>query len=457
MSIFRATLDSIAHQLGYHAVTSRGKRTESTPTNKSEDNILTVPNRRKLLATANDANRNFVLAAWLIRKHLSYVTEFHFQSKTGDKALDNEVEAAMSEWSDSCDVTGRHSLADFMYLWEGRNVVDGDCGILKTSTGKLQAIEGDRIAKKDGAPKEVNDFGLVLSDVGAPISYSVCRRDGGMMYFDRLIPAKDMVLDGYFQRFDQLRGISPLSTALNNAIDLYEAFDCQLIKAKMHAMFGVAIYSDAASPSGFSSENAGTDGKPDYDFELRPGLKLQLDPGDKIETIESRTPSTEFREYSLLVIRLILLALDLPYSFFDSMGASYSAKRGDLQDYQKATAKHKRRIKRCLDNITAWQLDRMISDRRIVLPRSVSGVKWEWRPAGVPWIDPEKEANGHALQVANGFTSPQRVCKSRGEDFFEILDEIEAAQKEIKTRGIEIQLGKSGPIIGETDVQASTI
>jgi capsid protein len=453
VSFAKRITDSIAHRFGYHAIAARGKRTESTATFKSEDDILTVSNRRKLLATANDANRNFVLAAWLIRKHLSYVTEFHFQAKTGDKTLDNEVEAAFGEWAEACDVTGRHSLADMIYMWEGRNVVDGDCGLLKTTSGLLQAIEGDRIAKKDGAPETVNDYGLVLDPVGRALAYSVCRRDGNMLYFDRMVNADSMIFDGFYQRFDQIRGISPLSTALNQAIDLYENFDYNLIKTKMHAMFGVAIYSDATGGSGFGETNSGSDSAPDYDFDLRPGLKLQLDPGDKLEVIESRNPSNEFREYSLLMIRLIMLALDIPYSFFDSMGASYSAKRGDLQDYTKATAKHKRRIKRALDNIAQWQIGRM----NFRLPRGIDGLKFEWRPAGTPWIDPEKEANGSALQVANGFTSPQRVCKSRGEDFFEILDEIELAQNEIKRRGIEVQLGKSGPIIGENDAQNSTI
>jgi hypothetical protein len=40
--------------------------------------------RRKLISAGRDIHRNFSLAAWMLRKHLDYVSSFTFQCRSGN-------------------------------------------------------------------------------------------------------------------------------------------------------------------------------------------------------------------------------------------------------------------------------------------------------------------------------------------------------------------------------------
>src|SRR5947199_2154494 len=74
--------------VGYDAVKHKGRR--STPGGRvlSEDQELRQLPRRNLTTAIRDLNRNFSIAAWMIRRHLDYVSTFHFRPKTGNPELD---------------------------------------------------------------------------------------------------------------------------------------------------------------------------------------------------------------------------------------------------------------------------------------------------------------------------------------------------------------------------------
>ena len=456
-------------QLGYNAVKHNPSRARPKNSIRSEDEELNRRERQLLIATTRDQLRNVALVSWMFRKHLDYVSQFNYHASTGDQQLDADLELLWKEYSlkDNCDIAGRHPLSRMIRIFEACKVTDGDAGLIKINNGMLQGVEGSRIAKPYGAYSKnvsnisnINDQGLVLNKEGRVLKYSIVDIKNGQKRFSRLISAKNMLFDGYFVRFNQTRGVSPLASALNLFQDLYESWEYQLIKSKMHAMFGVAIYSDPAKTidSGFDSvaQATGQTGTSQtvanrcYEFELKPGLKLELDQGDKIETIESKTPSAEFKDYTELMVRIGMLSLDIPYSFYDSRQSSFSAMKQDRVEYETSAKVKQESNHDVLMQIGKWKHNDWFNKGLIkVDPRKI---KFEFRAAGRPWLEELKEINAAMLRIDSGLSSRQRECKKRGEDFFEIMKELKKEKEIIKKSGVNIVSGMPGqPTIEERD------
>ena len=197
---------------------------------------------------------------------------------------------------------------------EARRVIDGDMGFLKIAPpfpsndrGKLQAIEGDRVKTptqdlpRGFDPKQWTN-GVKLSTSGAAQAYAIHKRVGSGMKLDRIVPARNICWHGFYDRFDQARGISPVTAALNSLQDVYEGFDYALAKVKISQMFGLVFYRDAIDAvDGVGTGTTPTidtdgDGEADSGYEVdfgRGPVQIDLEPGDKAEFLEAKTPATE--------------------------------------------------------------------------------------------------------------------------------------------------------------------
>jgi capsid protein len=261
-----------------------------------------------------------------------------------------------------------------------------------------------------------------------------------------------MIPLGYYDRFDQVRGISPLTSAINKIQDLEESIDAVLIKEKMHAMLGIAITRDVQGANDGWANTDRTTGNTagsgtannDYDFEIRNGMKLEMNPGDRIDVIESKTPSNESQSFMALMIQIAMLAVDIPVSFFDSRKSSYIAKRADILDYQNSIRHKQEGMIQLLNTWTEWKLRSFIDQDLIEPIKDINLYKWEWIPRGAPVLDSQRENAADLQAISGGLTSPQRVAKERGVDAMEILDEIAEYQSAARSKEVQIQLGDPG-------------
>jgi len=452
-------LDNSNHlitKFGYNAVEHNPSRKRPRTSIKSEEEELKPYARQKLVATTKDQIRNITLVSWMVRKHLDYVTQFSFHPMTGDEKLNDTLDWLWLNWGrkDNCDIAGRHSIKRMVRLFEASKVTDGDSGLYKLSSGMLQGIEGSSIAKPYNSKftKNVNENGLVINRYGRVSGYAVTREEKARTLLDKIVPAKSMIFDGYFTRFNQTRGVSPLTSAINLYQDLVESWEYQLIKAKMHAMFGVAIHSDSSQTeaSGFdeldiSTGNAGTSATVSnggYKFDLKPGLKLELEQGDKIDTIESKTPSAEFRDYTELMVRIGLLALDIPYSFYDSRQASYSAMKQDRVEYETSSRTKKESNHDVYMQIGEWKIQQWRDEG--LLNGAPDVIKFAFRAAGRPWIEEVKEIDAAIKRIDSGLSSRTREAIIHGDSFKEILAELEEEKNMIQKSGVNIVSGMPG-------------
>lgn len=453
---------------GYDAVRGKGKRQPPSSRVLSEDQELRQMQRRLMTTSTRDLQRNFAIAAWAIRKHIDFLTSFTFQSKTQNKLLDEAIEAFIAWWSKplNFDAAGRHGLRRFLRLVEARRTLDGDVLVNRLADGRVQGIEGDRVQTDGGTPyaalgidatKVVN--GVFLNDNGRAISYMVFRRpfNNTGLVWDRAVSATYSDLVGYYDRFDQVRGISPLAPGINTLRDVYENFDYALAKSKVAQLFALAIYRENSDEMGIPGEYPtaapvapaataeGGDCPPTgkeqkgYDIDFGKGpMVLDLDPGDRAELLMDQTPSTQFQAFTQSMIMVAIKALDIPFSFYDEAHTNWVGQRQANSQYMLSATAKRADLVDLLDKITQWRLGLAVMDGDLKLPKGmkVADLNWEWVPAGTPPVDPVKEITADVAEINAGLSSPQRKCRERGDDFFQVIDERAVAEKYARGKGV---------------------
>lgn len=448
---------------GYDGAQESKRRRRPATRLVSEDDLLPASQRNRLVSSTQDIRRNFTIAGFAIRKHLDYVASFTFQSRNGNEKLDRRVEELIRWYSRpaNCDTSGRHSLGRLVRLAEECALLDGDVFAMKMSTGHIQPIEGDRVRTPQGGlppGMRTDEFvhGVQRDAKGKPRAYIICKRDtrgGGGFRFERIVKAGHLTQHGYFDRFDQIRGISPLAAAINAFRDLYEGFDYALAKMKVAQLFGLTFYREAAEGLTPDDDVVGTpdaSGKEREPYEVDFGkgpFILDLEEGDKAAFLENKTPSTEFTAFAQIAIAAALKGLDIPYSFYDESFTNYSGSRQALLMYEQSAAEKRKNLGIWLDSITAWRLGLMIADGELELPRGMllGDLLWEWIPIGIPWIDPYKEVRADVEALKAKLTSRRRILRRRGQDFDEVLRELAEEDKAMEKAGLTTPAADAPP------------
>lgn len=421
---------------GYDALDAgHSKRKQHSALIKHEDESLKGRHRRTLQNGTSYLYRNFPLIAWAVRKHLDFVTQFTFQVRTGDEEFDAEVEALMKEFSLPfiCDSAARMNLNQILRTLECRRLLDGDCFLLLRNNGQLAAIEGDRIQDPtENAVVDENWFnGCNVDSWGKPRKWCLHNRKSSGGYEQaRFIAANNLVQHAAFDRFDQVRGVSPMVAATNSFTDVYEGIDFSLAKLKVEQFFALMIRSSNTSGTGDFTRTG--DGLYEVDFGKGP-VHLELDNDDTAEFLKSDNPGANTREFLELVMTLAIKCLDLPIIFTDEGNANFSSSRAAWLLYERSlTAKHETMLE-TLRRITVWKLRQWVMTDRLSLPADVEtiyDISYEWIPVGLEWNDPAKEIDAKIRSIRAGLTTPQRVTRDTGNgDYFDNVKQIELARK----------------------------
>ena len=170
-----------------------------------------------------------------------------------------------------------------------------------------------------------------------------------------------------------------------------------------------------------------------------------MEPGDRAEFLESRQPSSEFQDFTQLVVQVALKALDIPFSFYDEAHTNFFGSRAAWLHYERSCKDKRDDQIEMRRNFTNWKLAGWIRDGRLVLPSGmrVVDVRTEWVPRGMPWWDPAKEINGNVQAIKAGLDSPQRICRATGTDFFDNVDQIAKANAYARDKGVQLEYAMS--------------
>lgn len=426
----------------YNAANDSHRRQRVPARPQMEDELLTRQQRAKLGENARDQVRNYAVAAWAVRCHLNYICAHRANFATPDAGFNRDLKQwlAIRMRADRFDTSKRFPGSRFIRLLEAQRVVCGDVLVVRNQDGGLQGIEYDRVFNSLDATRITLSNGqrwiggVKVTKSLEHLAYSVhSRKTGGAFEFEREVPARDAMLFGYFDRFDQIRGVSPLAPGLNALRDVAEAQIYALAKAKISQFF--ALVTNRASDDEDDAEP--------LDVDLGGGpVQLDLNHGDEASFLESATPSTQFQDFTKTVLQLALRALDIPISFFNESETNFFGSRGAWIHYQNAAHDKREGVRELLAWWSAWAILRAIRDGEIVLPRRVTVdqvlASLEWIPAASAWWNPTTELQGQLWAIGAALDNPQRLCRENGTDVFQNIDALAEVLAYAKEKGVPI-------------------
>lgn len=443
----------------YNSLKSGDRKPLRTKTGTSEMH-LGQSARKGAIGNTRDLRRNFAVAAWGIRKHLDYVSDFRFKSMGDDDQLKKYLTTKFTEWSNKSnfDQSGRFNLNKAVRLMEASRTVDGDVFAYKLRNGRVQLIEADRVKNmpKEGETTPKNKSwvqGLLINDATQKVEkIRVGKRDkNGSVSFLADVNKRDMLHLAYVERIDQWRGISPILSAMSIFQDQAEASEYALAKLKISQLFGIAFHRDGTESLGDMTNNGTSlsdivdpaDVNPaGYDVNLGKGpFQLDLDPGDKVDLLESQNPSTQAQGYMLMMIEMALKCLDFPVSFYDESRANFAGAVKADQSYEKSTKSKKAEIREFLESWFMWKIDWAILNGDSYLAEQKKNISFEFVSAGLPWFDNLKESKAVKEKLSMGLTNPQSVAKQLGVDYEENIKEIAEAKRIAEQYGVSVNFG----------------
>lgn len=454
---------------GYDGADTSGNHRRPGPTHTaSEDLHLDARKREILSANTRDILRQYSLLGWVLRRHLDFCVDFSFKAQTDDAGFNRDLESWFADVSKpfNFDVSGRHSFSRALRISEACRTLDGDVMWLKIrggpNRGKIQFIEADRIWLPNAdVPRGEEDAwinGCKVDRTGKVMAYAISNRKGkNRKELDRIVSARSILPLGYYNyRFDQIRGVSPLACACNSLRDLHELQNYEVVKAKLGALLGVAIMREtgAYDTATLGETTDDGDGPPVIDFTHMGPFQLELEPGEKAEILESRTPSAQTLAFIQHLIDATLLALDIPASFFDVARTNYFGSRSALLIYLLSCDEKIRDLKQFQNDYLNWRLGIALEDGELSLPRGkdFSFVKYEFIEGGVPYWKPSDDARGVSMQIAMGLQSPRNAARELGRDFETIVRETADDLAFARNLGVDLKFADSTSFAPEITV-----
>ena len=352
-----------------------------------------------------------------------------------DKPANEAIKAAWADWSmNHSDYSGSMSMVELCSLWIKTAFVDGEFLFRVHYEGKYglqienldpqlictersqKELSGNttRLGVEYSGPRVAALWLKTLDEQGSYTTANLSRIPAGQIYHC------------YFRDWaNQSRGI-PWATASLTRLKHLDAYDeSALVAARAGASkMGFISGSDDDDDEYF-------DGKLAMDFS--PGTIEKLTGDEEFTGFDPNYPSESYDPFTKKAIRDVGAGMDISYASLsgDMSDVNYSSIRWGGQDEREGFIDKQNWLIRCVikpiyeDFIRNAVLRQQITIGGRALSRPVT----EYMPAhfqGRRWLstDPQKEAKGYEMDLANGLTSPQRIISSRGEDPEEILEEL---------------------------------
>lgn len=465
----------------YESTKSSTKRKSVAPKQRPHADVEFTKAQRKRGENATlDVMQNIPLAGWMIRRHLDAVSKFYVDVDSSVDLATRERIDQLFRWhgkAQNFDAAGRHSIDEAFRLFEMHKVLDGDSLMVKINRrsspkyGTVQLVEGSRIKRPTDMPdylnkvdsngnKRVSDHGVELDEYGGARAYIVCKYDpqGRQLQYDRRVMARDAIYDGYFTRYAQTRGESPLLCAINQLLDISEGMEYILLKIKLHALFGIAIQKDAMADVGdglgsvsedvydegeYEEEENAIDRGVEIDVANGP-FTLNLMEGESAQAIESETPPESVKDYTELAIRSALLALDIPFSFFNAEGSNFAKVIADRKMYEISVESKRAKNMACYDQYVQWKLEQWTRDGTINASYEDIRDHVHVRPHPSPWLDKINEIAAEERAVALGLKSIPDLGKERGVDVYENLKKNAEFLRAAEELNVPVYIGDPG-------------
>lgn len=420
----------------YDSLNPKGRRrSASRESIRPEEVLLTQSRRDDINANAHDVHRNVALLQWMVRQTLNFCCTFDVQFMTRDDGLNTALRELMARdcQAENLDYVGRMDWDDHRRVLESLKLTTGDAFIVPLRERRIQALEGTVCRNpRDGqfGARWVN--GAQLNARNRVIRWNF--RDERLDRMNTVDTTDKAIAAGnvwqhvqYEGRLNQIRGISPINTILNEIRDVYEGFDHARAKMKLDQIFGAHVkyregeddpVANEVDADGNPADNDGnTDDNLHMDFGSGP-VVIARDDIEDVKLLQGTNPSQNTQDFLQLCIMVALIALDLPYNFFDTAHTNFFGSRAAWILYERSCMARRKAQLRLHKRMTDWRLlqwtlpEDMGGTGEIALPRSftLEDLRYRWIPRGMPWWKPGEELDANLVAVASGLKTMQGVC-----------------------------------------------
>lgn len=446
----------------YTAATSRGPNAGWRPTNRSADN-LSRHEHALIVSRARDLVRNSTHVSGALERIANNVIYTGIKPQAArltdsgelDHGFNRKLEQHFKDWAEA-DEVGFDDIQRLIlnHLWQ-----DGECllrfypdpDLMKQGIAPLgvELLECDHLDSSVDGLRENGNFairGVEFNRKGHPVAYHLFSEHPGDMR--RLMSRESVRVPAMWvrhifmpKRASQHRGISWMAPVIMEMRDFSEFQDSHRIVARLMAAFGFFVetpYPELQNPLGL--EDSDTPERPEAfipDY-VEPGQVVTLPSGSKVNEAQFNHPGTTYEPYVKTSLRGSSTGFGMSYEAFsnDYSDASYASARS-------ATLEERRgyRVQQVLMGrkaiVPTWHMfARMLwlsqLEKSMTGPRVPVGCQYP----GWPWVDPTKDANAAEKMLGMGCTTRRKICAERGEDYDEVVDQLDRENKDLKKCGI---------------------
>ena len=440
-------------KFGYDAVSDTKRRKSPKRVVQAEDRHLRQSDRKSLISTSRDLRRNFVMARWIIQKHIDFVVEHNFLPDTGDESFNEELRSffKMASKKGNFEVSGRFGLRQYMRMLESARLVDGDIMSLRVRGGMLQPIEGDRIRdpQDEVVYQNLTDGfvggwveGIDVDKFGKPKRYCIHRRMQSSFVEEKRVSARKVIPYGCFDRFDQVRGVAPLAPVINTMKDLYESFDYALARAKIEQLFALVITRTNEWGAGYGDDELDNtnDTQRELDFNEGPQI-LDLDEDEDAKFLYGSAPNSSSQDFWQAMTMLTLKCLNIPYSFYDEKHTNFNGSRTALIMYLRSVRGWREDVVAFLNDWLKWRLKVGMINGEINLPEWFevdNEDNWKFVPIGLEYWNPQQEIAADEKAIELNLRSREEIRLERYGDSWErdVLPRIQREEELLEAAGL---------------------
>ena len=420
------------------------------------------PYRDNVRARARDMERNSDVMNSVIGAFERNVVGagYTIQARTSDENLNKQLEQYWKLWckKQNCDVTGTQSFNQILRMVVERKKIDGGILIHKVYTEgglipfKLQCLEVDELDISVMNPRKKENKvvgGIEVNSFNRPVGYWIKQYEvnGFTMELPKYIPAKDIIYIFRKNRPSQVREMSDVSQTLSRIRDANEFMNAVSVKERIEACLSVFIKRNTPTGGTVGRSNVNADSTRKYDYQgktLTPGMIMNLDPGDEIQTINPSGQGADATSYIKLQQRLIGAGQGISYeaSSRDMSETNYSsARQANIEDDLTYTS-DKELLMELMDEIYETFVISLVLSGRVNIKdfwdRKEEYMSHEWIQAPKKWIDPLKESNANKIAMQTGQKTFMQICAENGRDWKDTIDDMRKVMEYGEESGIDI-------------------
>jgi lambda family phage portal protein len=278
--------------------------------------------------------------------------------------------------------------------------------------------------------------GITLDDYARPVTYNLTTPSGKT----ERVPAKMMIHIFEKRRSLQIRGEPWFAPILNT---LHQEKD--LVVAELEAAKNTAGYAAAITTNGGIPYDVDEKGSPTRDINI--GSVLELQPGENIQLLSHTRPSQQIKPFRDMLRGDESGALRIGRRWLDrDIGnANYSSMRADMMDNDRLLGP----VRTWFGNQSAGMVYKMVLPYLAIkagvkLPRN----NYRLVPDGQPYVDPLKDAQAAASNIAFGLSTYEIEIGKRGGDYKAIWKKLAEEKALAEKLGIVLN-DPSGGVFGE--------